>query len=64
VNGVDDTDDRQKRHPDQRLQAGTFSFARQNLPTKFRLEYVRTRGRILEIAHPTVLPACPRPDES
>jgi hypothetical protein len=38
VNGVEDTDDQQKRHADQRLQAGAFSFARQNLSAKFSFE--------------------------
>jgi hypothetical protein len=55
VNGVEGTDDQQKHHADQRLQTGAFSFAHQNLPAKFSFEWVRTRGRILEIAHPTSL---------
>src|SRR4029434_581975 len=64
VNGVDDTTDRQKRNADQRLQAGAFSFARQNLSAKLSFEYVRSRDCILELAHPTVLPRYRAPDES
>ena len=58
ANGVDDADDQQKRYGDQRLQAGAFSFARQNLSAKFSFEYFRSRHHILEIVHPTLLPTC------
>jgi hypothetical protein len=38
MNGIDETDDQYKRHADQRLEAGSFSFANQNLPAKLSFE--------------------------